>query len=214
MDIPTPIIAGLTREDGDWLAREATPQRVDVGTALARVGKAANGLFLVKNALLARVTPALIMPQHEFGLDGPGSIAMPFAVLGDGQSPWDLVVRKAGQVLHLAPRSFAGMPRNVRKTIEAAAVEQAAALARHTAMFAKRSARTLVAVRLQDYFTALGEKRMAITHDQLAERMSLRRATVTIALQELEGLHAIRARRGSVELTDPGLLAGLAGGSA
>lgn len=207
MDIPALPVAGLPVEETVWLHHEARRERVQAGTVIARHGAPCPGLLLVEDALLARMTPRGSLPPHEFGLDGPGSIALPFAVIGNGFSPWDLVVRRSGEVWRVDPTRLGDLPGQLKRLAEEAAAMQTAALVRHTGLCSRRSARSLVAARLQDYFATLGEDRLAITHDQMAERMALRRATVTIALQELEGLHAIRARRGVIELADAALLA-------
>ncbi len=51
-----------------------------------------------------------------------------------------------------------------------------------------------------------------VTHQDLAEWYHLRRATVTVALQDLEGLRAIRSTRGRIELRDAEALARAAAG--
>lgn len=212
MDFPALPVAGLPVEETVWLHREARRERVQAGTLIARHGAPCPGLLLVADALLARLTPRCSAAPHEFGLDGPGMISLPFAAIGNGFSPWDLIVRRSGEVWRIDPTRLPDLPAHARRLAEEAAAMQTAALVRHAGLCSRRSARSLVAARLVDYFATLGEDRLAITHDQLAERMALRRATVTIALQELEGLHAIRARRGVIELADTALLAAEAGG--
>lgn len=211
MDFPAKSPAGMPDQLAEWFSRFSRAERVKSGAILAVQGAPAPGLILVRDALIARITPQQPQPPHEFGLDGPGSVAMPFAVLGQGLAPWDLVVRRPGEIWTASLAELGGLPAPLKLHVETLAAEQTAALVRHLAMFGKRSARALVAARLLDYFAVLGEDRLGITHDQIARRMALRRATVTIALQELEGMHAIRSRRGSIELTSTQVLREAAG---
>lgn len=58
----------------------------------------------------------------------------------------------------------------------------------------------------------LGDTGLDITHDRLAMLLGVRRAGVTLALHILEGNHAIRSRRGRIELRDTSRLAELSCG--
>ena len=62
-----------------------------------------------------------------------------------------------------------------------------------------------IAALLAARFTRVDE--IAITHDELAGPLGVRRPGVTLAPQELEGQHAIRANRGRIRLIDPEALA-------
>jgi CRP-like cAMP-binding protein len=52
----------------------------------------------------------------------------------------------------------------------------------------------------------LGESEIAVTHAELSTALGVRRPTVTLALQQLEGYRAIRSRRGRVIVRDHDLL--------
>ncbi|CAN7259818.1 Crp/Fnr family transcriptional regulator [Rhizobium sp. LjRoot254] len=54
---------------------------------------------------------------------------------------------------------------------------------------------------------------VVLTHEFLALMLGVRRSGVTVAIHILEGVKAIRARRGIIKITDRPLLVNLAGGS-
>jgi CRP-like cAMP-binding protein len=54
---------------------------------------------------------------------------------------------------------------------------------------------------------------VVLTHEFLALMLGVRRSGVTVAIHILEGVKAIRARRGNIKITDRAMLLDLAGGS-
>ena len=57
----------------------------------------------------------------------------------------------------------------------------------------------------------IGAKELALTHDELARSLAVRRSGVTVALHMLEARNVIRVRRNLVEILDTGALAREAG---
>jgi DNA-binding transcriptional MocR family regulator len=78
----------------------------------------------------------------------------------------------------------------------------AAAFARHC----HGSATQRVAAYLLDRHVATNDLIISNRHQSAAASLGLRRATVTLALHELEALRAIEARRGSIEILDAAVL--------
>jgi hypothetical protein len=155
--------------------------------------------------------------SFEIAVDGPGSIACGWLVCADHLtpwlSPWRTEVRRAGAAKALLRRDVELLDRfapvflaKCRAVVHAEVRE----LATRFALSRRQTARSLLADRLDGYFTAFGENAIVITHSTLARRLNLRRATVTLALQELEGAHAIRSYRARIELKDREQLRALA----
>ncbi|HYC66337.1 MAG TPA: helix-turn-helix domain-containing protein, partial [Reyranellaceae bacterium] len=58
----------------------------------------------------------------------------------------------------------------------------------------------------------LQSRHLAFTHDSLAHALAVRRPSVTLALQVLEGRGLVRAQRKAIEIVDPAALADIVKG--
>lgn len=197
--------ASLPEDELHWLAarweREAlVPERI-----LCDTDCASEALWLLDDAVTARIARDDQGHSFEIAVDGPGSLACGWLLSGDRLSPWRVQVRRGGMGRKLQRRHVELLGRfapvfqaRCRAVIHAEVLE----LAAQFALSRRRTARSLLADRLDGYFAAFGENSIAVTHSTLARRLNLRRATVTLALQELEGARAIRSFRARIELKD------------
>lgn len=200
-----PLLDALPAGERDRLVPLLTERMLREDEVLLPMGEPISALWLLTGAVVARVALHRSGVMQEAGLSGHGTIAGAFGLIGDGASPWEVRVRRAGTALRLGSEHFPELhdatPQFVA-IVERVACSEAAGLASEFALRSCRSARACVAGRLLDYFETLEEPVLRITHRQLASRLALRRATVTIALQELEAVKAVRARRGAIELVN------------
>lgn len=200
-----PLLDALPAPERDLLVPLMAEKTLREDELLLPMGEPVTALWLLKDAVVARVALHRSGVMQEAGLSGHGTIVGAFGVIGDGVSPWEVRVRRAGTALRLGREHFPMLrdttPRFIA-IVERVACSEAGGLASEFALRSCRSARACVAGRLLDYFETLEEPVLRITHRQLASRLALRRATVTIALQELEAVKAVRARRGAIELVN------------
>lgn len=197
--------ASLPAEEWAWLESHWQPERLSAEQILCDTDCASETLWLLDDAVTARIARDDQGHLVEIAVDGPGSVACGWSVSGDRLSPWRVQVRRSGMARSLRGAGMEQMPRmapvfhaRCRAVIHAEVLE----LAEQFALARRRTARSLLAERLNGYFTAFGETTITITHNVLAQRLNLRRATVTLALQELEGARAIRSHRARIELKD------------
>jgi CRP-like cAMP-binding protein len=153
----------------------------------------------------ARADVALIGREGMIGLA---------AVLGASRPTYRTVARFPGQALRLPARSLAQV------------LEQSRSLQRHLLRYAHGFTSQLIAnsaatgqatipQRLARWLLMLGDRvgdDLAVTHAELADGLGVRRAGVTVALHELEGMHCIRSRRLRIRIVDRALLANRAEG--
>lgn len=197
--------AHLPADEWAWLEAHWQLEVLTTNRILCDTDAPSEALWLLDEAVTARVVRDSRDHMVEIAVDGPGSIACAWLLSGGQLSPWRVIVRRGGTARALSQRDLEVLPKaapvflaRCHAVIHAEVLDLAAqfALARH------RTARSLLADRLDGYFTAFGETAISITHNALAQRLNLRRATVTLALQELEGARAIRSHRARIELKD------------
>ncbi|PLK25944.1 Crp/Fnr family transcriptional regulator [Novosphingobium sp. TH158] len=200
-----PLLANLPRCETVWLESVLVGQALAKGTVLAEADRASSGLWLLGDAVTCRLALGLRGANQEFGLDPAGSIACAFAIIGDGRIPWRTKVCRGGSGWMLPAALIPGLrdrAPTLADRIECKAQQEAAQLAREFVLGGRRSATASVAARLLDHFQTLGDDILRTTHREIAGLLHLRRETVTLALQELEGAHAIRSLRGEIRLVD------------
>lgn len=206
-------VADLPGEERSWLEKHWEPEVLAPERILCDTDCSCEELWLLEDAVTARIARDAEGNSFEIAVDGTGSLACSWLLSGDPLSPWRVQVRRGGVARKLgrsnvealstaAPVFFA----HCRAVVHAEVLE----LAAQFALSRRRTARSLLADRLDRYFAAFGENSIAITHSILACRLNLRRATVTLALQELEGARAIRSYRARIELKDREKLQALA----
>lgn len=193
----------------DWTALSGLWREVplEAGQVLCQPRGDPQACWLLASAVTARMAVDEQGHARETGVNGPGSLACAFAALALGCAPWRVEVRRGGVAyrLDLSDDALARAP-GFATAAGAMAQDELLQLA---AQFAARSfqcARGFVAQRLAELFEALDSPVIEVTHQDLAEWYLLRRATVTVALQDLEGLRAIRSTRGRIELRDAEIL--------
>lgn len=205
--------ASLPAEEWTWLKRHWQPERLTAERILCDTDCSSETLWLLDDAATARIARDDQAHLVEIAVDGPGSLACGWAISGDQLSPWRVQVRRTGMARALRGLAIEQMPQmapvfhaRCRAVIHSEVLE----LAEQFALARRRTARSLLADRLSGYYNAFGETTITITHNVLAQRLNLRRATVTLALQELEGAKAIRSHRARIELKDRERLIALA----
>lgn len=206
------LLAALPDRQRDWFAANAMPVALEAREVLAEPDLQASAVLLLVDAVAARLAVHHSGAIQEAGLTGPGALACAFALVGNGTSPWRIEVRRGGTALRLDATLFHKLDQHaptLRRLAQSIAANETAQLAASFAVRNCRNAVTCVAERLLDYFETLGEPILEVTHIRLAELLGLRRATVTLALQQLEADHALRARRGAIELLNRDRLAAI-----
>ena len=209
------LLDSLPPTEAEWLRAVLVREELAMDRLLAQAGTRAEAVWLLDDAVTARLVAHGDGAAEESGLDTAGSLACSFALLGDGGMPWDVRVRRPGQAWRLERALFAEVQHRApafRQLAERRARDEVAQLAGGFAVRGFRNARIGVALRLRDHFDALGDRVIRMTHRELGQLLNMRRETVTLALQELEGARAIRNRRGEIELLDRALLAAIGTG--
>lgn len=199
------ILEGLPPRERRWLDRQLERVTIEGGMVVAQTGDPAPGPWFLGDAAVSLRAKGASGAEVEVAIAGPGQLASALACLG-GATPLAIVAIRAGTALRLPGFDPVRLPRRtpvLAARISALAAREAALLGKAVWRYAAGTARQRLATHLADVWMATGERLLAASHDSLAALLGLRRATITIALQELEQVHAVRARRGLVEIVDP-----------
>jgi len=146
----------------------------------------------------------------EVDLLGPGELLNVGAILGTDANehfavaltdcetftfPTETLKRLTGEQPHLAPRLLHYVQRRLVQSMRAAEC--------HLTHPAEQRLACWIAVATE----ILENSEVAVTHKELSMALGVRRPTVTLALQQLEGYRAIWSRRGRIVVRDHDLLA-------
>ncbi|PZQ17732.1 MAG: hypothetical protein DI565_03035 [Ancylobacter novellus] len=179
------------------------------GARLLEAGAPFPAAYLLTEGLVAIMARAPGGAAAEAGLVGPGGLVGHEAALGAGRATSDAVALTAVRGLSLAPGSLAAL-REDRPEIHREVMEYALARMAEVERLCVCAARHSIEQRLARWLLTaaalLGDRPVEMTHEQFSVLFGVRRASVTTSLHLLEGDHAIRCRRGAVEIRDLGRL--------
>lgn len=204
-DLP-PLLGGLPAAEEVLVRARLRRRVVAVGERLGRAGSPVAALCLLIDAAASLRTASPDGRTIEVAVIGKGQALGAMAAIAGIPVPLEAVVLQAGHVIDLLPGGAKGLAiaapvlfARLRQT----AAEEVARISAAVRRQAFASARQRIANHLLETWYATERLLLPGNHEELAQMLAMRRATVTVALQELEERHAIRARRGYVEIVDP-----------
>jgi len=161
-------------------------------------------------SIFVGLTAATRIEAACVGRDG---MTAPGILLGDLLSPGETVVQASGSAWRMPAAALHRLSESdpdLRRRL----LGQVGAALRHVADTLSYSGRATIVERLAHWLVQatgrLGNRRLELTHDAMAEILGVRRPSVTTSLQMLEGRHLIRSTRRAVVVLDPAGLAELA----
>lgn len=153
----------------------------------------------------------------EVGLSGREGLSAVPVLLGSDRSPNESFVQIAGPGALVMPVGELIDALEQSPTMRTLLLRFAHVMAVQAGRTAHANARYTLAERLARWLLMCHDRvdgdEFLITHDFMALMLGVRRSGVTLTLHILEGAHAIRARRGRVEVTNRATLEELAGGT-
>src|SRR5215212_10272193 len=188
---------GLLRPDLEPVALELRQWLIEAGEPIQHVTFPEHGII----SILADTSEGRI----EVGLIGPEGMAGLPVVLGIERSPHAYMVQAAGEALRIpAPDLQAALRHS--PSLHAGLLRYVFALMVQTAETAYANAGFTMEARLARWILMtddrLAREDLPLTHDFLSMMLGVRRPGVTIAVQNLESIRLIRAKRGSITVLD------------
>lgn len=209
------LLDGLPAREAEWLSDQLELRFLNRGQVLVQEGAPPGAAWFLRDA-----TAAILMKGSErhfpgLGVIGKGHVAGATVVLGPQPSPWRIETLRAGTAYYLAASAtcLATHAPVLFDRLGWTANDDIGRLSRLALELPRASATRRVASAIEDLFIATEELLIETTHDRLAEWLCVRRATVTLALQDLESARAIKNRRGMIELLDHRKLCAIATGA-
>lgn len=194
-----PLLGGLPLADSTWATAQMRHVVLHEDEVLLTAGEAPDRVLLLIDAAVSLQSGGQ-GGSIELTVMGCGQCPGAIALVTGAPSAVTLVAVHQGRALSL-PVPGEGQP-TLRARLMELAGREAALLVGAAQRFAFATARQRLAAHLLDMWIATEARLLPIHHERLATTLGLRRATVTVALQELEESHAVRARRGTVEIVD------------
>jgi CRP-like cAMP-binding protein len=175
------------------------------GARLTGAGAPLAEAYLVTEGLVAILARTPGGGAAEAGLAGPGGLVGHAAALGAARCSSEAVALTEVRGLALDASALADLAEQrpaLRRELAAYALARMAEAERICACAALHSVEQRLARWLLSAAALLGDRPIAITHQQFSDLFGVRRASVTTSLHLLEGDRAVRCRRGRVEIRD------------
>ena len=210
------LLRNLPEQAFSLLAPDLEPVELPIGMVLELPDAPIEHIIYLESGIAARMIVGRDGDMAESGHIGSEGMTGKPIVQGGTFATNKIQMQFGGKGLRIARDPFIeAMSRNddlavlMRKYVLACEVQvEHSLLAATTQMINERLARWL----LMYHDRAEGDE-LQITHDLLASMLHVRRAGITSATHVLEGLHAIRATRGSIKIVDRQALEEIAGRS-
>lgn len=204
-------------EIADWLALQPHLERVSLaaGQVLIAPGGEVPHVHFPTTALVSISARSLRGKAVEVALVGRDGVAGVAPLLGHGRSPGlEGVVHIAGEAWRVAAGDLAALQEQrpgLRTVLLSAVHEFIAQVSDNAVSIGSATIEQRLARRLMMASLRLGDRRLALTHEAMAQLLAVRRSGITVALHMLEARRVIRSRRNLVEIIDYEGLARAAG---
>lgn len=195
------LLGALSPADFALLQPYLTPVRFAPGQSIEPPDQPVEHCCFIECGVVSVVARTIGGRRAEVALVGPEGMVSVCVIMGDDRTPHDTCVQIAGSGQRLPVerlrQAIAASPTLRRRLLQYAhsflIQTTHTALANGTARICERVARSILMS--QD---RMGDNELHLTHEVLANALAVRRAGVTDALHELEGLGLIRSTRGQI----------------
>jgi CRP-like cAMP-binding protein len=205
------LLARMQPDDLDRLAPALELVRLQTRAVTVSPGEPIAHVHFLEEGLGSTVVPG---DPVEIGMMGREGLTGLSVLLGVDRSPHETFMQVGGEALRIeAGRLGAAMGES--PSLREHLLAYAHAFQVQTAQTVHANSRFKLETRLARWLLMSHDRmpgnEIPLTHEFLAIMLGVRRAGVTVALHTLEGERLIRARRGSVTVTDRAGLEGMAG---
>jgi len=203
------LLRGMNSDDFAQISAQLEPIELKLRDTLVKPSQRLAHIIFPENCIASVVAITPAGRQSEVGIVGCEGMVDVCAINGTDSSPLDCFVQIPGRAHRLPLASLQGLIElsPTFRTILARYAQSFLIQVSHTAM---ANATCTIDERLARWLLMsqdrVGGSEIVMTHEFLSVMLGVRRAGVTIALQDIERHGQVKARRGSITITDrPGL---------
>ena len=173
---------------------------------LARRGGVTEHIYFLDSGVASIVAaPDSAGHRVEIAMVGREGAVGLTAVMGPARAPYDTITLLAGRGWR-APVEAVASAFQTREAVRACIFEYMQALLLQVSVAAAVNARNKAEERLARWLLMAHDRaeddELAVTHDTIAQLLSVRRAGVSVALKQLENKGLIAGRRGAIHIVD------------
>src|SRR3954463_14274397 len=198
------LLFALNRDDFDLLQPDLEPVALELCQWLIEAGEPIQQVYFPEHGIVS-ILADTSQGRIEVGLIGPEGMAGLPVVLGIERSPHGYMVQAAGEALRIPAQDLRTALRQ-SSSLQAGFLRYAYALMVQTAQTAYANAGFTIEARLARWILMTDDRldrdELPLTHDFPSMMLGVRRPGVTIAVQNLESIRLIRAKRGSISVLD------------
>lgn len=210
------LLRQLDQPDRTLLAPHITQRQIERGSWLIERDRPIDSVFFPEAAAFSLVEETRSHKLAEVAIVGREGMLGWACMLGHRRSTHATICRSTGTVLTMpvaallqATAQSASLGLALLHFVNTIIVQMARAIASHLQdPLEHRVARLLLM-----WHDRVGGDVLLVQHDEIADRLTVRRASVTDTLHILEGQHLIRCKRGRIIIRDREALERFAGGS-
>jgi CRP-like cAMP-binding protein len=207
------ILNGVPPAARDFIASQLEPVNLRAGQNLEKPNQQIDHVYFLETGLLSVMCgPAASAPLEVamIGRDGMTGLSLLFGTA----APYTCFVQMDG-LAHRLPGAAMLQVWNDAEGVREPILNYAGRFLRQLAETAYANGRCLISERLARRLLIAqqlgGEDNIPLTHDLMSVMLSVRRSSITVALQQLQSNKAIRLERSLVVITDRDELMALAG---
>lgn len=208
------LLSAISSHDLGLLAPHLTLVPFGLRHAFEEPDKPIENVYFIEHGLISVVATRDDDREIEIGLIGREGMTGAAVLLGDDRTPYSVYGQSVGEALRIGVREFRKALR-ASETLRPALLKFVQALLIQTGQTALSNARGTVEQRLARWLLMANDRldrtEMALTHEFLSIMLGVRRAGVTVALQELEARGLVQSGRGRIAVKDRAGLERLAG---
>ncbi|RXF74312.1 Crp/Fnr family transcriptional regulator [Hansschlegelia zhihuaiae] len=197
--------SALTAADLGLAGAEPRAFALPRGARLFARGDALSTAHLITDGLVAMIARTPGGGSAEAGLIGPGGLVGHTVSFGAEYATADALALTAVRGLALEASALVALAQErprLRRELDDYALARFTEAERLCACSALHMVEQRLARWLLQAARLLGDRPIEITHNQFAELLGVRRASVTTGLHMLEGEQAVRCQRGRIEIRD------------
>ena len=199
------LLSALSPADAALLTPHLRAVTLKLRQELEQPGRPIRRVYFIEFGIASVVSAGIGRDRVETGLIGPEGMTGLTVLLGNHQSPNATFVQAAGAALAIDAETLRATLEK-SESLRRLLLKYAQVVLIQTAQTAVANARLTLEGRLARWLLMtqdrLGQNKVPMTHEFLSVMLGVRRAGVTEALHALEGMRAIRAMRGEIDILD------------